>query len=182
MTPFLFQNGVHGIYAVEAISDIPGSASYGDWTNITTTPSGGAGAAFVSDGPGDPATAAMAAWTETVAVKPNSTYVFSFYGAEVSNDCCANAVLLPSINGAPGTPQAQVGAWQQMSMTWNSGANTSATLVIQDLTDAGPFNDFALDDIALTGPAVPEPATWAMLLLGVAMIGAAARRRNAGLA
>jgi hypothetical protein len=30
------------------------------------------------------------------------------------------------------------------------------------------------------GPGVPEPATWAMLILGVAMIGFAARRRNEG--
>jgi hypothetical protein len=34
----------------------------------------------------------------------------------------------------------------------------------------------------LAGGGVPEPATWAMLILGVAMIGFAARRRNAGVA
>jgi hypothetical protein len=36
--------------------------------------------------------------------------------------------------------------------------------------------------IILDGTAVPEPATWAMLILGVAMVGFAARRRNAGAA
>ena len=178
MTPQLFQNGVHGIYAVEAISAIPGSAAYGDWTNITASPTGGAGNAYVSDGPDNPTTASLAAWSETVAVKPNTTYTFSFYGAEVSNPCCSNAELLSSVNGATGTSITPGGAWQQAVMTWNSGASTTATLVIQDLNDSGGFNDFALDDIAFAGPAVPEPATWAMMLVGLGGLGAAMRSRR----
>lgn len=41
--------------------------------------------------------------------------------------------------------------------------------------------DLALiDNLAFSGAGVPEPATWAMLILGVGMVGFAARRRNAG--
>lgn len=36
--------------------------------------------------------------------------------------------------------------------------------------------------LQILGAAVPEPSTWAMLILGVAMIGVAIRRRNEGVA
>src|SRR5580693_5249442 len=112
MTPYLFQNAVHQIYAVEAISAIPGSAAYPDWTNITASPTGGAGNAFVSDGPDNLTSASLAAWSETVSVQPNTTYTFSFYGAEVSNTCCSNAELLPSVDGVAGSTITPGGAWQ----------------------------------------------------------------------
>ena len=42
---------------------------------------------------------------------------------------------------------------------------------------------FELDDVAFgVGDAVPEPATWALLLAGFGMVGAAARRRRYGVA
>ena len=45
-----------------------------------------------------------------------------------------------------------------------------------------PVPPFALvSNVSLFG-AVPEPSTWAMLILGVALVGAAARRRRRGLA
>jgi len=176
MTPYLFQGGVHGIYAVEAISAIPGSAAYGDWTNVTATPTGGQGNAFVSDGPDNPTTAALPAWTETVSVKPNTTYTFSFYGAEVSNTCCSNAQLQPIVDGDSGASITPNGAWEQDVMTWNSGSSTTATLEIFDRNDSGGFNDFALDDISFTGAGVPEPATWAVMLVGFGALGASLRR------
>jgi hypothetical protein len=50
----------------------------------------------------------------------------------------------------------------------------------------GPF--FVLDGVSLRaqaappGPGVPEPATWAMMIAGFGLAGAALRRRNGGLA
>ncbi|MBB3348836.1 PEPxxWA-CTERM sorting domain-containing protein [Sphingomonas sp. BK069] len=44
-------------------------------------------------------------------------------------------------------------------------------------------NSFEFDNLATGGPAVPEPATWGMMILGFGAIGAAMRRRrerNAG--
>jgi hypothetical protein len=44
------------------------------------------------------------------------------------------------------------------------------------------LSDTGFTPISLSISAVPEPTTWAMLILGVAMIGFAARRRNEGTA
>ena len=52
MTPYLFQNGVHGIYAVLPIGSVSGKSAYGDWDNVTTDPSGGNGNVFAADGTG----------------------------------------------------------------------------------------------------------------------------------
>ncbi|HEU4853510.1 MAG TPA: PEPxxWA-CTERM sorting domain-containing protein [Telluria sp.] len=42
---------------------------------------------------------------------------------------------------------------------------------------SGKSNYAALDDVAFTLPAIPEPQSWAMLLAGLAVTGFAARRR-----
>lgn len=53
---------------------------------------------------------------------------------------------------------------------------------ITSVTVNSPGDIIGVDDVLYAGGGVPEPATWAMLILGVAMIGFAARRRNAGIA
>ena len=65
MTPDLFQNGVHGIYAIEPAGSVAASSAYGDWTNVTTDPSGGNGNVYVADCATDPDTTV---WSETVSV------------------------------------------------------------------------------------------------------------------
>jgi len=175
MTPYLFQNAVHGIYAIETASSIAGSSAYGDWTNISTDPTGGDGNVYVSDGATN---ANETVWSETVAVKANSNYTFSFYGAEVSNPCCSNATFQGSINGTVETNLNTTGSWQQASVVWNSGSNTTATLALTDTNLSGPYNDFAIDDISLVGAAAPEPSTWAVMLIGFCGLGALMRRRG----
>jgi hypothetical protein len=177
MTPYLFQDGVHGIYAVEAANAVAGSSAYGDWTNVTTDPSGGNGNLFVADGATtDPA---ATVWSETVAVNPHTNYTFSFDAAEISNACCSNAQFLPTVNATNGTVLDLNGAWQSNStFVWNSGSSTSAVLSLTDLNESGPYNDFVLDDISFSTAGVPEPATWAMMLIGFAGLGAAIRSRR----
>jgi hypothetical protein len=47
---------------------------------------------------------------------------------------------------------------------------------------AGGAENYQYNGVAATVAAVPEPATWTMLILGVGMIGFAARRRSVGAA
>lgn len=42
----------------------------------------------------------------------------------------------------------------------------------------GGFDSFVVDDIVVTASAVPEPQTYALLLAGLGLLGAAARRRS----
>lgn len=173
----------HGVYDVRPADQIS-NQTFSDWTYITKDASDNAsGNVFLADGPdrGTPP-----AWSQTVAVLPNSTYVFSFYAAEVSNPS-TNAQLVGMINGMAssdpsGTVDAISGQWIKGMFTWNSGSNTTAILSIVDQTVSGPYNDFALDNISFEGPAavsaVPEPSTWAMMLFGFSGIGFLLNRRS----
>lgn len=53
---------------------------------------------------------------------------------------------------------------------------------ISSLTFTSGQNSFEFDDLAVQAGAVPEPATWAMLVLGFGLVGSAARRRRSTLA
>ncbi|MHA4871646.1 PEP-CTERM sorting domain-containing protein [Duganella sp. PWIR1] len=71
--------------------------------------------------------------------------------------------------------------WQKETMTFTA-ANTSEALSFLAIgTPAGvpPFS--LLDGVSMTA-AVPEPSTWAMLALGLGVLGFTARRRKAGAA
>lgn len=58
--------------------------------------------------------------------------------------------------------------------------NASTTLRFRDSSTSGSFANVALDAVSVigAGPAVPEPASWAMMIAGFGMTGAAMRRRS----
>jgi hypothetical protein len=118
----------------------------------------------------------------SLAVTPDTTYKFTMQVA--GNYPVSPADLQLFVNGAPQgsdfTVSSNAGQWQTFTATWNSGSATSASLALQDLNLTRSGNDFSIDGLSFA--AVPEPATWAMTILGVAMIGAAARRRSQGIA
>ena len=178
-TPQLFANGIHGIYAVLPIGSVAGQSAYGDWTNVTVDPNGGNGNVFASDAA---TTANTPVWSETVAVQANTLYTFSYYAAEISNPGGSNAVFQPMINGTNGAALTVNGSWQEGTYTWNSGSSTTATLSLTDTNTSGPYNDFVLTDIALTGPAAgstaPEPATLALLGAGLATVASVRKFRK----
>jgi hypothetical protein len=125
--------------------------AYPDWYNGGDHTSG-TGKMLVVNG-ADSATTPV--WEETVPVTPNTTYTFSYWGAEVDHSSNSIPHLQLSINGTavgtgdiPASSPDNGGSWQNFTFTWNSGSSTRADLALFDLnTDAG-WNDFALDDIS----------------------------------
>jgi hypothetical protein len=98
-------------------------------------------------------TANVTVWSERVPVQPDTTYVFSVWAASLY---ASPAILRFTVNGTTiGTKPARssVGTWGQLSFSWQSGSATTAVLALIDDNLAFGGNDFALDDIAFTGPA-----------------------------
>jgi hypothetical protein len=68
--------------------------------------------------------------------------------------------------GAPVVPAGAFGdgnpadQWQQFTFSWNSGSNSSASLILHDFTGTSEGNDFGLDNIQVAGtPSTPLPAS-----------------------
>ena len=113
-----------------------------------------------------------------ISVSPHTTYYFSGWIASVYPD--SPAVLSVAVNGnALGTHTATLdGKWSQFSLAWDSGSNSTANLTIVNLNLALGGNDLAMDNIEFYTTAVPEPETYAMMLAGLGVLGAVARRRK----
>lgn len=144
-----------------------GVSVYNDWQSFGDHTSG-YGNMFIANG----ATAAgTLVWFQTVApIMPQTTYLFSFWGATVNQSSSSPATLQASVNGAnlagPLTlPTAAFPAggspWQPYFGLWFSGncgtsgiyACFGAEMEIVDTNLSSAWNDFALDDISL----VPDP-------------------------
>ena len=61
--------------------------------------------------------------------------------------------------------------------SFNYIADSTSTVIRFTGTNAGPWG-MALDDVSFSPGAIPEPASWAMLLAGFGLVGFAARRRR----
>lgn len=88
----------------------------------------------------------------TINVTPNTNYVFSFYLGNLSTT--NRAQIVPIINTTVLTPFVQANgegnpSWTKFSFNWNSGAATTATITLRNLTGTRVGNDFVIDEIAL---------------------------------
>jgi hypothetical protein len=75
---------------------------------------------------------------------------------------------------------ASLGNWSTWTSTFTVGAadvGSSITIVLNGTGTQGNWDDVRLDGPVGSGT-VPEPASWALMITGFAMIGAAARRRR----
>jgi hypothetical protein len=121
----------------------------GSWVWGTDNTTGSGNMMWFSD---DNAASNRRQWFNTYTVVPNTTYTLSFWVRNVWSGG-SNPTLFWTVNGT------QVGStispafgsnWVQLSTTWNSGSNTSATFAVVLQTNSWSF-DFALDDISITG-------------------------------
>jgi len=153
-------------------------ASFGDHTT-------GTGPMLILDGSSQ---SGVVAWSQVVSLAPNTNYQFSAFAAswgEVGDlHDPSPAIISFTVNGSqvgstlnlPATD----GQWAQYQGSFNSGALTFATLGITDLNTVSIGNDFAIDDISLSGPSapIPEPACIAILGCGsLALLGRIRRYR-----
>ncbi len=88
-------------------------------------------------------------WCQTVAVTPNTTYIFQAFAASV--EPTSPAILQFSINGnllgSPFNLTSTTCRWDEFYVIWDSGAATSVDICITNQNLAGSGNDFAIDDI-----------------------------------
>jgi large repetitive protein len=79
------------------------------------------------------------------------------------------------------------GTWYGLGTTFTLDSDATGYISLSNAEGALSGNDFGLDDISLTRrqeqhqtlqPGVPEPASWAMMVGGFGLIGAAMRRRQ----
>jgi len=94
-------------------------------------------------------------------------------------------------DGTSGNPPTDVNSWLSGTYTndhvfgggpaiWITGVMSSLSITVADGDPSG--YEYGKFWITADGPMVPEPATWAMMLSGFGIIGAAMRRRNASVA
>ncbi|MEM0542989.1 lamin tail domain-containing protein, partial [Flavobacterium sp. j3] len=94
-------------------------------------------------------------WFQTIPVVPGQNYTFSYWIQTVATPNPANIDVV--INGTSiGTALAPATScnWVQRSYVWNSGASSTAQIVMFNRTTSSAGNDFALDDISFTTTAV----------------------------
>jgi hypothetical protein len=139
----------------------------------------GSGNLLLIDGSG---TGQLPYYSVSVQVVPNSDYTFSYWTANLGTSG-ENPVLATYLNGSliGSTFTPAYGQWTEFTYALNSGPLSLLTFDLADLTQTHLYNDFAFDDVSLVGPApqsegVPEPSTWAMMLLGFGAAGVVIRR------
>ena len=116
---------------------------------------------------------------QTVATSPGSSYLLSF-DLGSSNFWGRPDAITASAAGTSATFTSPLTGtnndWQRVSMAFTA---TSATTSVQLLGSAA-INYIGLDNVSLdlvSAAPIPEPETWALMLGGLAAVGAWARRR-----
>lgn len=98
-------------------------------------------------------------WSQTVTVTAYTDYQFSFWLANVyaANPASMQLQVNGSDVGSAASNSSGSAAWQQFSVSFNSGSSTSITLDLRELTLAASGDDFGLDDLSLIVAPAPLP-------------------------
>ncbi|MFN0202425.1 MAG: hypothetical protein ACKVTZ_12940, partial [Bacteroidia bacterium] len=109
----------------------------------------GWGAALYADGS---CYANRRVWYQTITVKPNTNYRFSYKAASIINDGYVPCLSI-RVNGCQIASAVSLSSSacvsRSISAIFNSGSNTSVQIAIVNLTTSGSYNDFAIDNVSL---------------------------------
>ena len=97
-------------------------------------------------------TSNVSIYCQTVNVTPNTDYAFSTWLMTLTggNPAALQFSINGSLLGNIFTANNNTCIWEQFYTTWNSGANTTATICIVNQNTIASANDFALDDISFS--------------------------------
>jgi hypothetical protein len=127
--------------------------------------------------------------TQTFTSLLGASYTLDFqFALQQGSDLSSAFHVSASTGDGVDSPDAVFGSWSSGSLTF-LGTGSDVTLTFLDITapNSGGVSNLALDNVRLnhTGPVivdpvggVPEPAAWAMMLMGFGGIGALIRRRK----
>jgi hypothetical protein len=175
--PYWTDQGETNAYIVRNSASVPG------FSNTIASDASGTGF-FLFDGTTNPVPAGSSEFYigPTFSVVTNTNYTVSF---ELTNQNNSNiAQVQPELDGTLlGSPVSAAGSspaqgWQTFSFTWNSGSNTSASLILHNFQTAGFGNDYGIDNLSVASAAIPEPATLLVLTTGIAGLLTSRRRRG----
>jgi|GEM_PF-2513467 len=119
----------------------------------------GTGSGLYLTGNASTSSATNIVWSQTVTVTAYTDYLFSFWLANVyaANPASLQLQVNGSDVGSAVTNSSGSAAWQQFSISFNSGSSTSLTLDLRELTLAASGDDFGLDDLSLIVTPAPLP-------------------------
>lgn len=163
------------------------------WNNLFSTMGDhttGTGLMMIINGSGD---VGDVVWSSgAIGVDAGTNYFFEAFVASVHPASPPSLSYTVSLDGGAETTLATLpstlptGVWQGFSTNFNTGGATSVELFLRNAQSASFGNDFALDDVTLattsvvnpgTPGAVPEPATWALMIAGFGAVGGVMRFR-----
>ncbi len=125
--------------------------------------------------------------SDAVATVIGATYLLTFDLGNVDQTGFGSSTVSVSINNGAATLLTNVinsdpsgFEWENKSFSWVADAS-SATITILGAANGSLSNDagILLDNVAFTAAPVPEPETYALMLIGIGLVGFAARRRAA---
>ena len=143
---------------------------------------GGSGYFLLFNGFGGSTNPTKAAWRQTIAVTPNTTYTFSAQVRNLAQGYLGMnpnpAIMRMKINGQPVGTDLTLPTnnnWQEKTATWNSGTATQAILEIVDAYtgQSSTGDDFGIDHISFTAntvySATANADTWPLACLHTAV-------------
>jgi hypothetical protein len=112
----------------------------------------------------------------------NDQYAVTLSSTGVAGTCSNGTFATTRCTSVVDVKARGFSGWQTATMTFVATSRTEILSFLAKGTISGEPSFALLDDVAMYQTGTPEPATWALMFLGVAGVGGAMRRRRRTLA